>query len=127
MVFTTLSESDPDYRTPSAMDEKQALEASGAAAAVRPFSESQPPVENVGDLKENRVSIEKVGTGTDAEEEEEDDLYRPLIMDATIAPEENPLTIRAVVVGCVLGSLVCASNLYLGEFWPRLLCAARRC
>lgn len=96
------------------MDEKQALEANGAAAAVRPFSESQPPLENTGDLKENRVSIEKVGTGTDVEEEE-DDLYRPLLMDPSIPHEENPLTIRAVVIGCILGSLVCASNLYLGK------------
>ena len=98
------------------MDEKQALEANAAAAAVRPFSESQPPIESTADPKEHRVSIEKVGTETDGEEE--DDLYRPLIMDASIPHEENPLTVRAVVIGCILGSLVCASNLYLGEFWP---------
>lgn len=30
--------------------------------------------------------------------------------------EENPLTIRAVLVGVLLGSLVNASNVYLGTF-----------
>ncbi|KAF4856798.1 putative metal-nicotianamine transporter YSL5 [Colletotrichum siamense] len=44
----------------------------------------------------------------------EEDLYRPLVMDANIPHEENILTVRAVVVGCILGSLVNASNLYLG-------------
>ncbi|KAH8653713.1 OPT oligopeptide transporter protein-domain-containing protein [Xylariales sp. PMI_506] len=42
------------------------------------------------------------------------DLYVPLKMDADIPHEENPLTIRAVVVGTILGCLVAASNLYLG-------------
>lgn len=92
-------------------DEKQALEAAAAAAAVRPFSESQPPIENTADLKEHHVSIDKVGSEVG---EEDEDLYRPLLMDPSIPHEENPLTIRAVVIGCVLGSLVCASNLYLG-------------
>lgn len=92
-------------------DEKQALEAAAATAAVRPFSESQPPIENTADRKEHNVSIEKMGSEVG---EEDEDLYRPLLMDPSIPHEDNPLTIRAVVVGCVLGSLVCASNLYLG-------------
>lgn len=45
----------------------------------------------------------------------EEDLYRPLVMDPNIPHEENILTVRAVVVGCMLGSLVNASNLYLGK------------
>ncbi|KAI0392605.1 OPT oligopeptide transporter protein-domain-containing protein [Xylariaceae sp. FL0594] len=45
---------------------------------------------------------------------EELDLYVPLIMDPKIPYEPNPLTIRAVVVGIILGALVNASNLYLG-------------
>jgi hypothetical protein len=32
-----------------------------------------------------------------------------------VAVEENPLTVRAVVIGIILGSLVNASNVYLGE------------
>ncbi|KAK4152670.1 OPT oligopeptide transporter protein-domain-containing protein [Chaetomidium leptoderma] len=95
------------------MDEKQALEANAAAGSVRPFSESQPPFEDAADHKSHNVQVEKAGTDVDDEEVEED-LYRPLLMDPTIPHEENPLTIRAVVIGCILGSLVCASNLYLG-------------
>jgi hypothetical protein len=47
--------------------------------------------------------------------EEELDLYVPLKMDPNIPYEANPLTIRAVVVGILLGALVNASNLYLGR------------
>lgn len=47
---------------------------------------------------------------------EELDLYVPLKMDPNIPHEENPLTVRAVVVGILLGALVNASNLYLGMF-----------
>ncbi|KAK1460510.1 oligopeptide transporter [Colletotrichum cuscutae] len=50
----------------------------------------------------------------ETEEHKEEDLYRPLKMDANIPHEENILTVRAIVVGCILGSLVNASNLYLG-------------
>lgn len=35
-------------------------------------------------------------------------------MDPSIPHEANPLTFRAVVVGIILGTLVSASNLYLG-------------
>lgn len=50
----------------------------------------------------------------ETEEHKEEDLYRPLKMDENIPHEENILTVRAIVVGCILGSLVNASNLYLG-------------
>ncbi|GKT59571.1 oligopeptide transporter [Colletotrichum tofieldiae] len=50
----------------------------------------------------------------ETEEHKEEDLYRPLLMDPSIPHEENILTVRAVVIGCILGSLVNASNLYLG-------------
>ncbi|KAL2195549.1 OPT oligopeptide transporter protein-domain-containing protein [Corynascus similis CBS 632.67] len=93
-------------------DEKKSLEATAASGAVRPFVESQPPVEDAGEIKTHEVEVEKVGT--DSEDLEEEDLYRPLAMDPSIPHEENPLTVRAVITGCVLGSLVCASNLYLG-------------
>lgn len=42
------------------------------------------------------------------------DLYRPLPVAADAPEEENPLTVRALVVGIILGSLVNASNIYLG-------------
>ena len=103
-------------------DEKRALEAVAAAGAVRPFSESQPPIEDPADLKSHHVAVDKLGS--EADDEIEEDLFRPLIMDSSIPPEENPLTIRAVVVGCILGSLVCASNLYLGESAPLALASA---
>jgi hypothetical protein len=108
------------------MDEKH-LEASAAIGSVRPFAESNPPIENTADLatthhvaddlKAHNVEVEKLGSEV---EEEEEDLYRPLAMDPNIPSEENPLTIRAVVTGCILGSLVCASNLYLGKLWSVL-------
>jgi hypothetical protein len=43
------------------------------------------------------------------------DLYKPFPINDDIAIEENILTVRAVVVGVVLGCLVNASNLYLGN------------
>ncbi|KAK1780627.1 OPT oligopeptide transporter protein-domain-containing protein [Copromyces sp. CBS 386.78] len=89
------------------VEEKRSFDAS--AANVRPFSESTPAYENANDVKE-KMSVEVESTG----EVEEEDLFAPLKMDASVVHEENPLTIRALVVGIVLGCLVSASNLYLG-------------
>ncbi|KAL2270718.1 hypothetical protein VTJ83DRAFT_89 [Remersonia thermophila] len=95
------------------MGDKKSIEVD-PAAAVRPFSESQPAIEGT-DLKEKESNVDLTTTKTsEAADEEEEDLFKPLLMDASIPHEENPLTVRAVVVGCILGSLVCASNLYLG-------------
>ncbi|KAB5549474.1 OPT superfamily oligopeptide transporter [Coniochaeta sp. 2T2.1] len=78
-----------------------------AAGNVNSFAESTPPFENTDNMKDDiKVHVE--------EEEEELDLYAPLVMDPGIPHEANPLTIRAVVIGCILGGLVNASNLYLG-------------
>lgn len=44
----------------------------------------------------------------------EEDLYLPLKMADGIEPEPHILTARAILVGIILGSLVNASNLYLG-------------
>lgn len=44
------------------------------------------------------------------------DLYRPLPVAADAPEEGNPLTVRAVIVGIILGSLVNASNIYLGAY-----------
>jgi hypothetical protein len=88
-------------------NEKQEVHAT-AAGNVRSFADGTPPFENADTLKDNvKVEIE--------EEEEELDLYKPLVMDPGIPHEPNPLTIRAVVTGCILGGLVNASNLYLGK------------
>ena len=43
------------------------------------------------------------------------DLYKPFPINEDVAIEENILTVRAVVVGVILGCLVNASNLYLGN------------
>ena len=47
-------------------------------------------------------------------EEEVLDLYKPFPINDQIAAEDHILTIRAIVTGVILGSLVNASNLYLG-------------
>ncbi|KAK3393913.1 OPT oligopeptide transporter protein-domain-containing protein [Podospora didyma] len=98
-------------------DEKRAVPVTTAppsglattTGTIHPFAESTPQQENTTDLKDDVYKTSDAG-----EEIEEEDLYLPLKMEAEIPHEENPLTIRAVVVGIILGSLVSASNLYLG-------------
>lgn len=51
---------------------------------------------------------------TDGEDERITDLFTSFPMPKGVEPEPNPLTVRAMVVGIVLGSLVNASNVYLG-------------
>ncbi|KAH7377059.1 oligopeptide transporter [Plectosphaerella cucumerina] len=77
------------------------------ASAVTPTS----AVDAIGE-KHQAVDVASLKESSDEEPKGEEDLYRPLKMDNI--PEGNPLTIRAVVVGCILGSLVNASNVYLG-------------
>lgn len=93
-------------------EEKRALETSTAAGAIRPFSEGQPAIEGPNELK-TEITVGNSEKDSDGEIEEED-LWKTLKMDDAIPHEPNPLTIRAIVVGCILGSLVNASNLYLG-------------
>lgn len=50
------------------------------------------------------------------QEAEKEDLFKPFPIDPTHQVEERILTIRALLVGLVLGSLVNASNVYLGKF-----------
>ncbi|KAK0657979.1 OPT oligopeptide transporter protein-domain-containing protein [Cercophora newfieldiana] len=96
-------------------DEKQAITAP-AASNVHPFAETNPPNEKSPEIIDNakdetHVDDLKVDiTGEDVEE----DLYKPLLMAEEIPHEPNPLTVRAVFTGCLLGCLVNASNLYLG-------------
>ena len=47
--------------------------------------------------------------------EEVEDIFKPFPPQEGIPHEENPLTVRAVAVGILLGSLVNASNVYLGS------------
>ena len=48
-------------------------------------------------------------------EEEVLDLYRPFPINEEIPYEDNILTIRAMLTGVILGSLINTSNLYLGK------------
>lgn len=54
-------------------------------------------------------------------QEETLDLYNPFPITEEIPLEDHILTIRAITVGIVLGSLVSASNLYLGTVVDRYL------
>lgn len=58
-------------------------------------------------------------------EEDDHDVTKPFPIDPNEPEEENQLTIRAVLVGCALGAVVGASNIYLGlktgfTFGPQL-------
>jgi hypothetical protein len=46
------------------------------------------------------------------------DMFKPFPLLEGVPIEENPLTLRAVLIGIILGSLVNASNVYLGEQTP---------
>lgn len=103
--------------------EKEAIAGTAPHTGVHPFAESNPPIENTSELHVNEKHVnEKNETmihdddlkSEGTAEIEEEDLYMPLKMDPNVPHEENPLTIRAVAVGCLLGFLVNASNLYLG-------------
>lgn len=47
------------------------------------------------------------------------DIFKPLPPLEGVPAEPHPLTMRAVLVGVLLGSLVNASNVYLGECLPQ--------
>lgn len=49
-----------------------------------------------------------------SEDDQVHDLFVPFPEVKGLEPEGNPLTVRAVLVGIILGSLVNASNVYLG-------------
>ncbi|KAK6949872.1 hypothetical protein Daesc_008195 [Daldinia eschscholtzii] len=80
----------------------------GRSADVAEKTEKKPVVGKEGDQ-----NIDIVDVDVDAVEEELD-LYVPLKMDGSFVDQHDPLTARAVIIGIVLGSLVNASNLYLG-------------
>ena len=57
---------------------------------------------------------EKVTEASELSDDAINDLYVPLPMNLNLPEEHNILTVRAIVVGTILGALVNASNLYLG-------------
>jgi len=97
------------------MSEKEVVQQGAADSAARPHDEQ--PTEKI-DLKDEAAKSDKNESESEIEEE---DLYKPLLMDPNIPHEDDPVTVRAVVVGCILGSLVCASNLYLGTLFLSIL------
>lgn len=70
-----------------------------------------------GGVQEKRVSVEVVlkPEEEDSEGEAITDLFTSFPPSKGVEPEPNPLTVRAVLTGIVLGSLVNASNVYLGK------------
>lgn len=77
---------------------------------------AEPEYVGDGGVQEKRVSVE-VNLKSDEEDEEEEaitDLFTSFPAIKGVEPEPNPLTVRAVLTGIVLGSLVNASNVYLG-------------
>jgi hypothetical protein len=70
-----------------------------------------------GGVQEKRVSVEVVTKPEEEDSEDEaiTDLFTSFPTPKGVEPEPNPLTVRAVLTGIVLGSLVNASNVYLGK------------
>ncbi|KAI2636557.1 oligopeptide transporter [Hypomontagnella submonticulosa] len=80
-------------------------------AEVADHTAATPAIEKEINELDEKVHTVDVNSGA---VEPELDLYIPLDMDGSIMDEHDPLTIRSVIVGIILGSLVNASNLYLG-------------
>ncbi|KAI1094345.1 oligopeptide transporter [Rostrohypoxylon terebratum] len=84
-----------------------------ASTETRPADVADPEVKTATLEKEINEKVDAIDI--DVQSIEPDlDLYVPLKMDGGIVDHRNPLTIRAVLVGIILGCLVNASNLYLG-------------
>lgn len=90
-----------------------------AATEARPADFSDHTVQTPT-LEKLEPFVDEKSEPAETGEVEELDLYVPLKMHEGLAYEANPLTIRAVVVGIILGCLVNASNLYLGEYTTSL-------
>ena len=70
------------------------------------------------DQKDATVDIEATASiekGTVTRTEAKADLFKPLEGVAPYSEEHDILTLRALVVGIVLGSLILTSNTYLGR------------
>lgn len=79
--------------------------------------EEGAPVENYPEKGSGPFERETTDLKPEEGNEEDDirDLFVPLPPLKGVPAEENPLTVRSVVVGVVLGTLVNASNVYLGK------------
>lgn len=89
------------------------MESTMAATQVRPAEFNDHTAQTPTLEKDINEKLDGINVDIDAVEPDLD-LYVPLKMDGGIVDDHNPLTIRAVIVGICLGSLVNASNLYLG-------------
>ena len=70
-----------------------------------------------------QVSVGATAADYDIGQTEEIDLYEPFPVDPDAIQEDRILTIRSIIVGCALGTLVNASNAYLGNLHLyRLVC-----
>jgi hypothetical protein len=83
----------------------------GVEEYPRPSQHDPSSYEEKVDIKDDTESIAD-GHG----DEVETDPFVPFPVDpnAPVEPRDRILTVRAVVVGCILGGLVNASNVYLG-------------
>lgn len=106
---------------PAAGAEKQQLAAAGDTQQPSvDVDKQQPAVDDVEAEKRPSVgvaSIAKSASGPPADDKITDLFvcFPPL---KGVEPETSPLTVRAVLTGIVLGSLVNASNVYLGAPAP---------
>ncbi|KAK6330475.1 hypothetical protein TWF696_003366 [Orbilia brochopaga] len=98
------------------MSEKRAedIEASGLASAYS--GAAVDSTINEPSIRRDSI-VPSEGVPEDLKQELEKvhiDIYAPFPIDEGAREEGNILTVRAVVVGCILGALVNASNVYLG-------------
>ncbi|KAF3934514.1 hypothetical protein ABW19_dt0205842 [Dactylella cylindrospora] len=78
-------------------------------------SGQQVPLDEKKDSHVKDYAVDISGSERGSQDEIEIlDPYTPFPIDPSQLPEEHILTVRAVVLGCALGALVNASNLYLG-------------
>lgn len=63
---------------------------------------------------DDTVSVNSLKDDAASDTEDITDTFVPFPVLKGVPPESNPLTTRAVVTGIILGSLVNASNVYLG-------------
>lgn len=107
----------------SAVGEK-ATEAAAGGSPPQYLDHAESPAVHKEALPTEKVA--RVGTSEDDVKIDLDsegdvditDIFKPLPPLVGVPAEPNPLTVRAVLVGLVLGSLVNASNVYLGEYCP---------
>jgi hypothetical protein len=88
------------------------------ATEVRPPSPTRHSQDAVPASTAEKVPVEEEKIDLGAEAEDDHDIFKPFPLLEGVPHEENPLTFRAVLIGVVLGSLVNASNVYLGKYLP---------